>query len=111
MKKFYIGLLLFIGILIGSGITARFYFFDYAGASDSRLEKRPSTTQNPFSEQSFIDVSKRVTPAVVNISTKRMIKGEESRIPSTPFSNGPFLKKFFGQEPFTLPEIPKESDL
>ena len=89
MNKRSMVLLFLIGALIGSGITSRFQLSDYAGASDSRLENRPSTAQNPFSEQLFIDVSKRVTPAVVNISTKRMVKEGREDFPPAPFFNDP----------------------
>jgi serine protease Do len=100
--------LLLISVLIGSGMTAGLHLHSAEGASDSGLVNRPTVVQNPFSEQLFIEVSKRVTPAVVNISTKRLIKEREGQAPAAPFFNDPFFKRFFGQEPFTFPEIPKE---
>jgi len=89
-------------------VTLSFHLFDSARAIDTRLENRPLVPPPPLADQVFEEVAKRITPAVVNISTTRVIKGGESGIPSTPFFNDPFFKKFFNQEPFQLPEMPKE---
>lgn len=43
----------------------------------------------------FVPIVKRVSPAVVNISTSRVVKSHNS---TSPFSNDPFFKHFFGDE-------------
>jgi serine protease Do len=100
-------LLLVIGIIIGFGVTASFHLFNSARAIDSRPESQPMAAHPPLADQVFEEVAKRVTPAVVNISTTRVVK-EEGSGSSNPFFNDPFFQRFFGQEPFQLPEIPKE---
>ena len=63
-------------------------------------------------DQPFVPVAARVTPAVVNISTTRTIKGgDESQL--SPFLNDPFFKRFFGDaEPNAqLPRDRREQSL
>jgi serine protease Do len=54
-----------------------------------------------------VEVAKLVTPAVVNISTSRVLKGQEG-FPLTPFFEDPFFRRFFGDEFFRQFEVPRE---
>ena len=74
---------------------------DRAGAG-AAVPARP-----PMEGQPFVEVSRKITPAVVNISTTRVVKeeGGANRIPA-PFSDDPFFRRFFNG-PFA-PDIPRE---
>ncbi len=74
-------------------------------AANAPREGRAVANAPPLFEQVFVEVSKTVTPAVVNISTTRVVKeGEESAVPE-PFFEYPFFRRFF--EPFQNPGIPR----
>ncbi|MFZ5877146.1 MAG: DegQ family serine endoprotease [Nitrospirota bacterium] len=63
----------------------------------------------------FVEVSKAVKPAVVNISTTRVIKSDEGQSRSgNPFFEDPFFRRFFGDEfyrQFDAPRQRKEQSL
>ena len=69
----------------------------YTVASETR-------TQMVF-EQGFSPVVKSSAPAVVNISSSRIVRPEEG--PQAPL-NDPFLKKFFGEEFMRQFRVPRE---
>jgi serine protease Do len=71
----------------------------YTTASDVR-------TQIVF-QQGFSPVVKSSAPAVVNISSSRIVRAPEEG-PQAPFSNDPFLKRFFGEEFMRQFRIPRE---
>src|SRR6201993_740103 len=71
----------------------------YTTASDVR-------TQIVF-EQGFSPVVKSSAPAVVNISSSRIVRSPEAN-PQSPLLNDPFLKKFFGEEFMRQFRIPRE---
>jgi serine protease Do len=72
----------------------------------------PAVSSAELSDQPFVPVAARVTPAVVNISTTRTItdSGEDQLMP---FYNDPFFKRFFGdREPGAIiPHDQKEKSL
>jgi serine protease Do len=88
---------LVIGILIGIIITAELPLSRFGRATNPATEGRPLKVDVPLSDQPFVEVSKLVTPAVVNISTTRLVKGEEGS-PLGPFFEDPFFRRFFGDE-------------
>src|SRR5574341_2539280 len=47
----------------------------------------------------FADVAKAVTPAVVNISTSRVLKSDDGEAAPPPFFEDPFFRRFFGDAP------------
>lgn len=55
--------------------------------------------------QAMAEIAEAVKPAVVNISTSRIIRAPEERF--HPFFDDPFFRRFFGEE-FGLPRIPRE---
>lgn len=71
---------------------------DYLKALDSRIAGLPPV------DQTFVVVSERVTPAVVTISTEKVIQsgGMRSQIPEE-------FRRFFGDEPFMQPGGPQLS--
>jgi len=75
----------------------------------SRAEDIPREAPPPCAhcspDQGFVQISKRVTPAVVNISTTRTLNGGAGN-DQTPFFEDPFFRRFFGEEP-RRPEFPR----
>jgi serine protease Do len=67
----------------------------------------PLLSQTGEGGQTLVEVASLVTPAVVNISTTRVIKGQEGA-PLTPFFEDPFFRRFFGDEFFRQFEVPRE---
>jgi serine protease Do len=107
-KKMLTGLSLVLGVVIGIGVAAELGRLTTARAVEPRPVSAQVGPSSLPSDQVFVDISKKVTPAVVNISTTRKIKGGEEGLPPTPFFNDPFFKRFFGDQPFAPPEVPKE---
>jgi Do/DeqQ family serine protease len=100
------------GLIIGSvGVVMRGAPSDAWALFSSDTEAAPTVSV----DQPFVPVAARVTPAVVNISTTRTIKGGgEDQL--MPFYNDPFFKRFFGdrgdREPgATVPHDQKEQSL
>ncbi|OGW43277.1 MAG: hypothetical protein A2132_00335, partial [Nitrospirae bacterium RBG_16_43_11] len=65
------------------------------------------TQQLAETEKAFVEISKRVTPAVVNISTTKTMKGMEKG-QFSPFFQDPFFRRFFGDEFFREHEMPRK---
>ncbi len=104
VKKIVLSIFLFmIGMVVGITIVSDFLPFGRAVNEPEKI-KPPVILQT---EQTFVQIAKAVTPAVVNISTTRRVKREEL-IPGLPFNN-PLFREFFGDEhPRRLPGKPKE---
>jgi serine protease Do len=107
-KKVLAGLSLVVGVVIGIGAAAELGRMTTARAVEPHPASGRVETSSLPADHVFVDISKRVTPAVVNISTTRKIKGGAEGSPPTPFFNDPFFRRFFGDQPFTPPEVPKE---
>ena len=96
--------LLIIGVVVGITLVSEFHLIPSGRAvNDPQREKPPAITQT---EQTFVEISKSVTPSVVNISTTRVVKGGEET-PTFPFDD-PFFRRFFGEEPSRRPGVPRE---
>jgi serine protease Do len=88
--------LLMIGMVLGITLVSEFHLLPFGGAQPAPPKIKPPAIAQ--TEHTFVEVSKAVTPAVVNISTTRNVKGGEDG-PNFPFED-PFFKRFFGdQEP------------
>lgn len=105
------GILVSVGVLIGLMVAA-----DLGWLTLSKGEKSsrgvtgvalPLLPQVGEGSQALVEVAKLVTPAVVNISTSRVLKGQEG-FPLTPFFEDPFFRRFFGDEFFRQFEVPRE---
>ena len=96
--------LLIIGVVVGITLVSEFHLIPSGRAvNDPQREKPPAITQT---EQTFVEISKSVTPSVVNISTTRVVKGGEET-PTFPFDD-PLFRRFFGEEPSRRPGVPRE---
>ncbi|HET6370864.1 MAG TPA: DegQ family serine endoprotease [Nitrospiria bacterium] len=96
--------LLLLGVIIGTIIASGLHLPPFGQATNSSREGKPlAVAAPPVSDQVFVEISKRVTPAVVNISTTRVVKDGGEGFPLAPFFDDPFFKKFFGEEPSRRP--------
>jgi|SRR5579863_2561243 len=109
-KNFWPVFILLAGVMIGVVLTTEFRLPPFGEATNTTRESSPLPANVPF-DQVFVEISKRVTPAVVNISTTRMVKGDEG---ASPFFDDPFFRRFFGDEsrrPGVPPRERKEQSL
>lgn len=107
-KKLATGVVLVImGVIIGVVISAN---FGWLTLGQAKLEPIPPkvTEHLEATERAFVEISKRVVPSVVNISTTKTSKGYEGN-PLNPFFQDPFFRRFFGDEFFRDHESPRES--
>ena len=61
-----------------------------------------SAPAGPPNNMGFAAVVKNVLPAVVNISSSRLVKPQQNQL--NPFLNNPFFQQFFGQAPQARPQ-------
>jgi serine protease Do len=97
------GLFLFAGVIVGVVMSSRLSWMPVADSADTAARAAVVAT-GPAN--TFVPVVKAVTPAVVNISTTRVVKsggGDTSQ-----FMDDPFFRQFFGEEFFRRFQIPKE---
>lgn len=105
--------LLFVGVIVGVVLVTEFDSVPNGRATGGVVEQEtailaPPVTSDPVVprvDQTFVAVSKAVTPAVVNIAaTRNGGKGEESRFPF----QDPLFKRFFGDDLFRSPDKPEK---
>lgn len=100
------------GIILGLTVSSRFNLTPVGQAvSGDGKGVIPVTASLFTSDKTFVDISKAATPAVVNISTTRLVKNEAG---PNPFFEDPFFKQFFGEEfgrQFKQPKEQKEQSL
>jgi serine protease Do len=97
------GLFLFAGVILGVVFSSRLNWMPSAGSADTAVRPTPVVT-GP--SNSFVPVVKLVTPAVVNISTTRVVKTPGGQ--NAPFMDDPFFRQFFGDEFYRRFQIPRE---
>ena len=107
------GVFLSLGVMIGLILAVNLRWLSL-GTGNTPMGNTSTSPSNPQvslaglpPEQTFVEVVKTTMPAVVNISTTRVIRGREG-IPQTPFFDDPFFQQFFGDEFFRQFEIPRE---
>lgn len=112
IKRFDKKSIVIAAILISIGVIAGVIISSNLGwipLGQARVEPIPPriTQHLAETEKAFVEISKRVTPAVVNISTTKTMKGSE-RSPLSPFFQDPFFRRFFGDELFREHEMPRK---
>jgi serine protease Do len=83
---------------IGGGLIAAFAVASRTNAPVSvvaRADTNPSTQRASQLSNSFADIIEKASPAIVKISTTRVIKASEQQ-GNNPFAADPFFKQFFG---------------
>lgn len=101
-----LALLFIVAGLVGGLILAS--HFGWTPFGQARVEVPPHVTEQLVQTgQAFTEIARVVTPAVVNISTTRVVKSPGGE-PLSPFFNDPFFRDFFGDEFFRRFRIPKE---
>ncbi len=91
------GVFLLIGLVFGLLFSLR---MDWVEPANSSTAIATPATPLPLAETvqtNFVPVVKAVMPAVVNISTTRVIHGKDMQQMS-PFFNDPFFRQFFGDQ-------------
>src|SRR3989337_2141829 len=112
IKRFDKKSIVIAAILISIGVIAGVIMSSNLGwipLGQARVEPIPPriTQHLAETEKAFVEISKRVTPAVVNISTTKTLRGMEKGQLS-PFFNDPFFRRFFGEEFFREHEMPRK---
>lgn len=111
LRRRTVASLLIVGMIAGIVVSARFSWIPHAGSAETAPLATPAgPTQN------FASLAKAAMPAVVNISTTRVVRGGgggagggggESAEKAPPF-NDPFFRRFFGDEFFRRFQAPRE---
>ncbi len=97
------GFLVLAGFVAGVILSAR---MDWIAPVHGGLVSVGSPVSPRAPGQNFTDVVKAVTPAVVNISTTRVVKSTGEEL--SPRFDDPFFRRFFGDEFFRRFGIPRE---
>jgi len=111
-RSFRFGVL--AGITVVVAVVAGFVYLPQRYSSTANdvqaATTPPVTTSVGLPNEGFTAVVKESMPAVVNISTTRVVKSQDA----SPFMNDPFFKQFFGDEfsrQFQVPKSRRESAL
>ena len=98
MKKLKNSFPKLLGPIVVALITALVVNFVSSDARDQKpaddILDRPITTLRDFNN-AFVDIAAKVRPAVVTVSTERIMRQQTFN----PFGNDPFLQQFFGYNP------------
>jgi serine protease Do len=104
--------LLAAAILVGAGVVIGVVLASDLGwlrLGEAQNQTKPAErVQLLASAPNFVEVSKAVTPAVVNISTTRVVRNEENSGPGNPFFEDPFFRRFFGDDFYRQFETPRQ---
>ena len=96
--KFLLLITLLLGVGIGWGVAT---FLPFEGKRAEAALARQGL------EETLRKVSQRAIPAVVNISSLRVLRYQEG-LPPSPLWQDPFFRQFFGEEFFRFFGIPRE---
>ncbi|HXX58788.1 MAG TPA: DegQ family serine endoprotease [Thermodesulfovibrionales bacterium] len=86
--------LLLIGLIVGLGISSTFNVHSNAFTEEPNISKEAIDILSKTS-RAMAEVTAKVKPAVVNISSTKTIKMSGTQ---SPFFNDPFFRRFFGDE-------------
>src|SRR6266567_42278 len=96
---------------IGGGLIAAFAVASHTSAPVSVTARADTNTQRVSQlSSSFADIIEKASPAVVKISTTRVIKASEQQ-GNNPFMTDPFFKQFFGGQGGARPRDQRERGL
>lgn len=92
-----------IGLVVSLAVSANFILYSQSYAGDHAVSQETIDILSK-TNRAMAEVVASVKPAVVNISSSKTIKGGGTL---SPFSNNPFFKRFFGDDP-RFSEKPRE---
>ncbi|MDH5632883.1 MAG: DegQ family serine endoprotease [Gammaproteobacteria bacterium] len=95
------GAFLVVGAVAGIALSARMNWMPVAESAAPLALAQSSAVSVPVNGpgNNFVPIVKAASPAVVNISTKRVVKSKSAKgMPDSPLFNDPFFKHFFGDE-------------
>ncbi len=102
------GLFLFLGVAIGAVFALRMDTGSSAASTAQAAgDTQPPPLTNVAAGPGFVPIVKEALPAVVNISTTRVIKSQ-GQSTGSPFPDDPFFRQFFGEQFFHNFQIPRE---
>jgi serine protease Do len=102
------GIILVVGVILGIVFSARLHWLPDAASQESAV-RAPLNGPTP---PNFVAVAKVTMPAVVNISTTRVVKSSGNEM--NPFMQDPLFRHFFGDEfgkRFRVPRERRENSL
>ena len=99
------GVFLIVGAAVGVALTAQ---YQWTPVAVSKEVAAVPAAAGGVALPSFVPVVKTVSPAVVNISTTRVIKGPQQGGEGNPLMEDPFFRHFFGDEFYKRFQIPKD---
>ena len=105
-------ILTLVAASIGGGLIAAFAV-SHNSAPAALVARADTRSDNPRVSQlsnSFADIIEKASPAVVKISSTRVVKASEQQ-GSTPFMSDPFFQQFFGGRGQQQPRDQRESGL
>ena len=109
------GAFLVVGVLVGIVFSSRLEWLPSAASSSADAAGTPAAPAlSGPTPPNFVQVAKAVMPAVVNISTTRVIRSSQGAEGSSPFQDDPWLHQFFGDQfphQFRIPRERRESSL
>ena len=100
------GAFLLVGILAGLMFSLRMDWVPSANGGSLTAAPAAALPLGNGAQSNFVPVVKAVMPAVVNISTTRVIHGKDMQQMS-PLYNDPFFRQFFGEE-FSRRQLPRD---
>src|SRR3954463_11350716 len=97
---------------IGGGLIAAFAVATHTKAPIAVTDRADTNTQRVSQlSNSFADIIEKASPAVVKISSTRIIKASEQKRGSNPFASDPFFGQFFGGQGGGRPRDQREQGL
>ncbi len=97
-----LSLFLFIGLALGIALSTRFEWMPSAHSAENQPQPRLPLPRPAGPSQSFAPVAKAVMPAVVNVSTTRVVRGSQNEDQSEQQLD-PFSRRFGGGMPGPRP--------
>lgn len=99
---------------IGGGLIAAFAVATRTNAPvavTARADSSPATAKISSLSNSFADMIEKASPAVVKISSTRIVKASEQGSSSNPMMQDPFFQRFFGGQNGAKPRDRREGGL
>ena len=107
-------ILTLVAASIGGGLIAAFAVASHSNAPvavTARADSSPAAQKISSLSNSFADMIERASPAVVKISSTRLIKASEQQQGNNPMMQDPFFQRFFGGQGNARPKDQRERGL